>query len=85
MLTEKRIGTTLIVVETKDSIQQLNSIISEYSHLIIGRQGIPLRHTDKSIISLVFEGYETEIGAFSGKMGRLKNIKVKTVLVKLNS
>ncbi|MEA2043497.1 MAG: TM1266 family iron-only hydrogenase system putative regulator [Bacteroidota bacterium] len=82
MLKEKRIGTTLIVIDSKDDIGRLNAIITEYSHLIVGRQGIPLRHSSQNVISLVFEGLESEVGAFSGKLGRLRGIKVKTALMK---
>lgn len=82
MLKEKRLGTTLIVIESKESIDRLNQIITAFSHLIIGRQGIPLHRQNKSIISLVLEGEEDQIGAFSGQIGRLTGIKVKTALVK---
>jgi len=43
MLMEKRIGTTLILVENKDNIPKLNNILNKHSSIIIGRQGIPLR------------------------------------------
>lgn len=82
MLKEKRIGTTLIVIESKEQIDRLNSIISEFSHLIIGRQGLPSQLDNRSIISLVLEGDEDQIGAFSGQIGRLKGIKVKTALIR---
>jgi putative iron-only hydrogenase system regulator len=82
MLKEKRIGTTLIVIESKEEIHRLNTLISEFSYLIIGRQGIPLRENNKSIISLVLEGEEDQIGAFSGQIGRLNGIIVKTALVR---
>ena len=79
---EKRIGTTLILIETKDSIKRMNSLISKFSGLIIGRQGIPLLQRKISIISLVLEGTTDDIGAFAGQLGRLKGIKVKTALLK---
>ncbi len=62
----------------------MNSIISDFSHLIIGRQGIPLHERKMSIISLVLEGTADEIGAFAGQTGRLKGINVKTAMLKNN-
>ena len=82
MLTEKRIGTIIILIETKESISRLNLLITKFSDLIIGRQGIPLRQRNMSIISLVLEGSVDEIGAFSGQIGRLRGIKIKTALLK---
>ena len=82
MLREKRIGTMIILIEYKDSINRLNSLISKFSNLIIGRQGIPLQERKMSVISLVMEGTVDEIGAFSGQIGRLRGIKIKTALIK---
>ncbi len=82
MLREKRIGTMIILIESKDSINRLNSLISKFSNLIIGRQGIPLQERKMSVISLVMEGTVDEIGAFSGQIGRLRGIKIKTALIK---
>jgi putative iron-only hydrogenase system regulator len=82
MLTEKRIASTLILVETKESIARMNTIIGSYSQLIIGRQGIPLHNRDMSIISLVMEGTTDEIGAIAGQLGRLRGLNVKTAILK---
>jgi putative iron-only hydrogenase system regulator len=79
---EKRIGALLIVIKNKDHVQQLNTILSEQSPVIIARQGIPLKEKSLSIISLVVEGSTNEISALSGKLGRLDGITVKSVLAK---
>lgn len=78
---EKRIGTVLIEVESKENVQQLNDIISRHSQIIIGRQGLP-RNNTLSIISLVLEGTTDEIGSLTGQLGRLSGIQVKSVLLK---
>lgn len=78
---EKRVGAALILVEGRESIDQLNGIISKHSQIIIGRQGLP-RSTGENIISLVLEGTTDEIGSLTGQLGRLKGIQVKSVLLK---
>jgi putative iron-only hydrogenase system regulator len=78
---EKRVGTALILVESRDSVQQLNDIISHHSQIIIARQGLP-RSTGQSVISLVLEGTTDEIGSLTGQLGRLRGIQVKSVLLK---
>ena len=81
MLMEKRVGIALIQVEHRDVAHQLNEIISNHSHIVIGRQGLP-RSNGQSIISLVLEGTTDEIGSLTGQLGRLKGIQVKSVLLK---
>lgn len=79
---EKRIGALLIVIKDKDHVQQLNTILSEQSPVIIARQGLPLKEKSVSVISLVVEGTTNEISSLSGKLGRIKGITVKSVLAK---
>lgn len=78
---EKRIGTALILIEDKEAVQQMNTIASNHSEIIIGRQGLP-RSNGQNIISLVLEGTTDEIGSLTGQLGRLKGIQVKSVLLK---
>jgi putative iron-only hydrogenase system regulator len=80
---EKRIGTVLIRVESRENVQMLNVIISDHSDIIIGRQGLP-RINNHSIISLVLEGTTDQIGSLTGRLGRLSGIQVKSVLLKNN-
>jgi len=80
---EKRIGNILLKVYPNADISILNKIISNYSEIIIGRMGIPLRQNNFSLISLIIEADTDIIGAFTGKLGKCKNIKVKSNLFKL--
>ena len=77
---EKRIGALIILVQGESDIQRINAIISEHSHMILGRQGIPLRDRGTSVISLVLEGNTDMFGSLAGKLGRLQGVKVKSVL-----
>ncbi|MBE0654905.1 MAG: CopG family transcriptional regulator [Bacteroidales bacterium] len=79
---EKRIGSALIMIEEPSVVPALNLILSHHSEIIIGRQGIPLRDRNISIISLVLEGSTDEIGALTGQIGRLKGVQIKSVLTK---
>ncbi len=78
---EKRIGTLLISVNSNEDVQLLNNIISDHSDIIIGRQGLP-RGNDVRIISLVLEGTTDQIGSLAGRLGRLRGVQVKSVLLK---
>ncbi len=78
---EKRVGTALIQVESREDVQLLNEIISRHSHIIIGRQGLP-RSNGLSLISLILEGTTDQIGSLTGQLGRVKGIQIKSVLLK---
>lgn len=58
----------------------MNLLMSDYSDIILARQGLPFRDKGIHIISLIVEGTTDEIGALTGKLGRLKGIQVKSVL-----
>lgn len=78
---EKRVGTALVLIESRENIQLLNDIISKHSQIIIARQGLP-RSNGQSVISLVLEGTTDEIGSLTGQLGRVRGIQVKSVLLK---
>ncbi|BDX39048.1 hypothetical protein CYCD_24030 [Tenuifilaceae bacterium CYCD] len=78
---EKRVGTALIQIESRENVQLMNEIISKHSPIIIARQGLP-RSNGLSIISLVLEGTTDEIGSLTGQLGRINGIQVKSVLLK---
>ena len=79
---EKRIGAAIILIEEKDSVDELNTILSQHAHIILGRQGMPLRDRGISVINLILEGSTDSISSLTGRIGRLKGVQVKSVLTK---
>jgi putative iron-only hydrogenase system regulator len=79
---EKRIGTITILIKGKTSVPVVNTLLSDYSDIILARQGLPLHNRNISVISLVIEGSIETINALTGKIGRLKNVEVKSILTK---
>ena len=79
---DKRIGVVGIIVENVDSVEQMNLVIHEYSGIIVGRMGIPYREKGVSVISLIVDGSNDDISALTGKLGRIKDISVKSALSK---
>lgn len=76
----RRIGVVGIVIEDRTKAAEINHILSQYADIIIGRMGIPHRERQLSVISLIVEGTNDEIGAMTGKLGNLKGIQVKSAL-----
>ena len=79
-MTESRVALIGIIVSSKESVEQLNHLLSEYGNYIIGRMGIPYRQREISIISVAIDAPQDIISALSGKIGNLKGISAKTVL-----
>ncbi|PLW96757.1 MAG: CopG family transcriptional regulator [Marinilabiliales bacterium] len=77
---EKRIGTIIILLHDTAQAGVVNQILSEFCNSIIGRQGLPSRVHNKSIISVILEATTDEFGALSGKLGRIKDISVKSAV-----
>ena len=75
---ETRIALIGIIVTSHESIQELNTLLSEYGSYIVGRMGIPYREKNVSIISIAIDAPQDVISALSGKIGRLKGVSAKT-------
>jgi putative iron-only hydrogenase system regulator len=79
---EKRIGTITILIKGNNSAPAVNSLLSQYSSIILARQGLPLHNRNINVISLVIEGTTEIISALTGKIGRLNDVEVKSILTK---
>ena len=79
---EKRIGTITILIKGKTPVPAVNTLLSEYSSIILARQGLPIHNRNINVISLVIEGSTEVISALTGKIGRIKDVEVKSILTK---
>ena len=63
---ETRIALIGIIVTSHESIQELNTLLSEYGSYIVGRMGIPYREKNVSIISIAIDAPNDVISSLSG-------------------
>ncbi len=76
-----RLGVVGIVIsEPAEDAVKVNEILSAFSHIIVGRMGIPYKEKKVSVIALTVDGSNDEIGAMTGKIGQLKSVTVKSAL-----
>ena len=75
---QTRVAVMGIIVENTDSVEQLNALLHEYGHDIIGRMGIPYRERSINIVSIAIDAPQDVISALAGKIGNLDGISVKT-------
>lgn len=81
----KRIGVVGIVIEEKEkTAREVNNILSQYGDIIVGRMGVPRPERSLSVISLIVEGDTDQVGALTGKLGRLPGVIVKSALTGKN-
>lgn len=74
-----RVAIMGIIVEDTSSVEQLNELLHEYGHPIIGRMGIPYRARGVNVISVVLDAPQDDISALAGKVGALEGVSVKTL------
>ncbi len=75
---EKRIAVIGIIVENTQSVEKLNSLLHEFSDIIVGRMGLPYRERNLSIVSLAVDASQDVISELTGKIGKIDGISVKT-------
>jgi putative iron-only hydrogenase system regulator len=77
----KRIGMIGIFVKERDeAAQQVNKFLSDYGSIIVARVGVPYRERGLSVISVIVDGTNDEIGALSGKLGSIPNVTVRSMM-----
>lgn len=79
---EKRIGTITILVADRARSAEINLFLSDFSDIVLCRQGLPFRERDVAVISLIVEGTPDRINALTGKLGRIVGVETKAVLAK---
>lgn len=81
-LMETRIAQVGIILNSTESVDELNHLLSQYGQYIIGRMGIPYREKNISIISIAMDAPGDIISALSGKLGMLPGVSTKTIYAK---
>lgn len=71
----------IIVAERNKNAPLVNQILSEHAEIILARMGIPQKETDTGFISLFVEGNTDRIGSLTGKLGMIKGVTVRSLLI----
>lgn len=80
---EKKIAVVSAILEEPQEVQcKFNEIISEFRGIVKGRTGIPFDQYGISVITIIIMGTVDEINSFTGKLGNLKHVSVKTSISK---
>ncbi|MHB8155566.1 MAG: TM1266 family iron-only hydrogenase system putative regulator [Candidatus Omnitrophota bacterium] len=80
---EKRLGFVGVIIHSrKKAAPVVNNILTEFGELIIGRMGIPQVKKELSVIVLIVNATTDEVGALTGKLGKISGVSVKSALSK---
>lgn len=80
---EKRIGSISLLISNRTIVPQVNALLTEFSSLILARQGLPLGEHQLHFITLIIEGTNDQISALTGKLGRLPDVEAKSMVSKV--
>lgn len=79
---ERRIGIVGIFIrERHAAAPTVNTILSDYAHLIVGRMGLPFREHGIHVISIIVDATTDDIGALTGKLGMIDGVRVKSFVL----
>ena len=82
---EGSVAVMSIIVKDGNSVEQVNSLLHEYSEYIVGRMGIPYRKRSVNIISIAMDAPQDVISALSEKIGNLPGVSAKTAYSEIDS
>jgi len=77
---QQRLAIVGILIEDRDSVSRVNSILSDFSEIIVGRMGIPYKERGVSMIALIIDGTTDQLGALTGRLGNLRGVKAKAAV-----
>ncbi|HEX9062354.1 MAG TPA: TM1266 family iron-only hydrogenase system putative regulator [Clostridia bacterium] len=82
MENERRVAVIGIIISSREEAsKKVNDVLSDFGNIIVGRMGIPYKERQISVISIIVDGTNDDIGALSGKLGNIKGVKAKVVAV----
>ena len=78
----KKIGVIGIVLKAgRERVEKVQSLLSDYGEIIVGRMGVPDKATGINTISLIVNGDTEKISALCGKLGRIEEVNVKSAVM----
>ncbi len=81
---EKRLGFVGVIIHNrKKAAPEVNNILTEFGDLVMGRMGIPHLLKELSVIVVIVNATTDELGALTGKLGKVAGVSVKSALSKV--
>lgn len=80
---ENKIAQIGIIVSNREAADKVNALLHEFGDYIIGRMGIPIKHRDLSVISIVLDAPSDAVNSLCGKLGAVADVTAKALFSKI--
>ncbi len=75
---ESSVASITIITRDNENSAEINGVLHQYNHLLIGRMGMPYRKQGMYIITINLDGRKSEIDELAHRLGLIRGISVKT-------
>jgi len=81
---EPQYHTITITISNRElSYKQVSDLLHSFGEKILLRVGYPVADTNTGVIFIIAKLTNDELGSFSGRLGQLKSVKVKSMTLKI--
>lgn len=74
---------TITVYDRQKAFPHVSELLHSYAKYIHLRVGYPMKEHNVAVIFIIIELTNDELGAFSGRLGQLRSVKVNSTTLKL--
>lgn len=74
---------TIVVEDIEEAFNPVSELIHKFAPHVLMRLGYPMRDKNVSVIFLIMEADLDTLGSFSGKLGQIRSVRVKTMTLKI--
>ena len=76
----KKLAIVGVIITNRTIVPEVQSVLSDFGDIIIGRMGVPDRTNGINAIALIVEGDNEQLSALTGKLGRIDSVSVKSAV-----
>ncbi len=76
----KKLAIVGVIITNRTIVPEVQSVLSDFGDIIIGRMGVPDRANGINAIALIVEGGNEQLSALTGKLGRIDSVSVKSAI-----
>jgi putative iron-only hydrogenase system regulator len=74
---------TITIYNRDEVYQSVSEILHKYADKVLIRTGYPIKEKNTAVIFLILYMTNNELGALSGKLGQIKDVKVNATTLKI--
>ena len=75
---EERVGFVGVVIEDLSQAARVNQVVGQFQDMVTGRIGVPDHERGMAVIGLLVRGDSARVGAFTGRLGNIPGVQVKS-------